>query len=464
VTDAESPLADAKVVHLAIPDTSGTLRQKRFPAARSAAMIEAGWSFIEAVQWWDSADGLYADGPSADSVSGNRGWTHAPAVADPASARPFPFEPDAAVLLADFTGPAGELSPRRLAQRLTERLAALGLTARLAFEIEVILLDGTSDDQAADGYASPRGIAAANRCWSGVTLASHAPVLASLDATLASGGVQLDHLCAELGPGCIELATSPRSPVVAADDLAFLKLYTKAWAHQSGYTATFMAKLAEEFPGLGCHPVLTLHDAAIPSDEAIPSDAVGGDGEHGLTKTGLHAVAGILAVLPDLTVLAAPTVNSYRRLTPGNWAPRTATWGIGNYTCGLRVVPGAASPGDPARAPGQPAATPTRLELRVPGADVNPWLAAALVLAGAVYGAEHELLPPAPVTGPAREVPPGLPRTLLEAAERFAASDIARDLIGEPFISHYAATRAEEDRQLRLLVSPAERARYLDHV
>jgi glutamine synthetase len=106
--------------------------------------------------------------------------------------------------------------------------------------------------------------------------------------------------------------------------------------------------------------------------------------------------------------------------------------------------------------------------LRVPGADVNPWLAAALVLGSALCGVERRWLPPPPVTGPAREIVPDtageLPRTLLEAAERFAASDIARDLVGEAFASHYAATRVEEDRQMRLLVPPAERARYLDHV
>jgi glutamine synthetase len=424
------PLAGIDVLHLAIPDTSGTLRAKRFPAARAASLIKGGWSFIEAVQWWDTADG----------VPEGRAWTHAPAQVAQETIRRFPFEPAAAVALADFSGTAAAFSPRHLLTRLAGRLAALGLTAKLAFEIEVILLDGTSDEQAAGEYAKPRAIAAANRCWSGLTMASHADLLKSLDETLAAGEVVLDHLCAELGPGCLELATTPRDPVAAADDLTFLKLYTKAWAFRHGYTATFMAKLADGFPGLGCHPVLSLHDPETGAD-ALASGTE-------LSKTALHAIAGIVGVLPDLTVLAAPTVNSYRRLTPGNWAPRTATWGIGNYTCGLRVVPD----------------SPVRLELRVPGADVNPWLAAALAVGGAVHGLERRLDPPPPVDGPAREVPPGLPRTLLEAAERFAASDVARDLAGEEFTAHYAATRAEEDRQLRLLVPAAERARYLDHV
>jgi glutamine synthetase len=436
VATAQDLLTGAEVVHLAIPDTSGTLRSKRFPRGRAAKLAADGWSFIEAIQWWDAADG----------VPGDRAWTHAPAEVDLRSARRFPFEPDAAIALADFTGATGALSPRRVLARLTERLAALGLTAKLAFEIEVILLEGTSDEQAAGEYARPRAIAAANRCWSGLTMASHADLIRSLVETLAAGDVVLDHLCAELGPGCLELATTPNAPVAAADDLAFLKLYTKAWAFSRGRTATFMAKLSEDFPGLGGHPVLSLHDAETGAD-VLAGGTPAGDP---LSKTALHAIAGIVTALPELTIFAAPTVNSYRRLAPGNWAPRTATWGIGNYTCGLRTIPAHAG-------------TPVRLELRLPGADANPWLAAALAVGGAVHGLEKRLDPPPPVVGPAREVPPGVPRTLLEAAERLAASNLARDLAGEEFVSHYAATRAEEDRQMRLLVPAAERARYLDH-
>lgn len=428
---AGTPLAGAAAVHLAIPDTSGTLRAKRFPRARAEQLAAAGWSFIDAIQWWDTAD----------AVPEGHAWTHERAEVDLSSARRFPFGQDAAIALADFTGRAGALSARRVLARLAERLTALGLAAKLAFEIEVILLAGTSDDQAAGQYAAPRAIAAANRCWSALTLASHADLIKSLEETLAAGDVALDHVCAELGPGCLELAAAPRDPVAAADDLALLKLYTKAWAFHRGCTATFMAKLSEDFPGLGCHPVLSLHDAGT------GADVLAGDP---LSEAGLHAVAGIIAALPELTVFAAPTVNSYRRLAPGNWAPRTATWGIGNYTCGLRVVPAAAG-------------TPLRLELRVPGADANPWLAAALAVGGAVHGLEQRLDPPPPAGGPARDVPPGLPQTLLEAAGRLAVSDLAKDLAGEEFVAHYAATRVEEDRQLRLLVPSFERARYLDH-
>jgi glutamine synthetase len=424
-----------EVLHLAIPDTSGTLRQKRFPVERAARLWRDGWSFIDAIQWWDPADG----------VAAHRGWVQEPADVDPSSLRAFPFEDHAAVALADFTGPLGELSPRAVLRRLVDRALGQGLVARLAFEIEVIILRETADALAAGGHRVLRAEASANRCWSALTPATHGELLAGLDATLAAGGVPLDHLCSELGPGCLELATAPAGPVEAADDLAFLKLYTKAFCHLRGGTASFMAKLSEDFPGLGGHPVLSLHDART------GRDVLAGDP---LSTVGERAVAGIVRSLPELTLLAAPTTNSYRRLAPGNWAPRTATWGIGNYTCGLRVV--------------RPRAGATRLELRVPGADVNPWLAAVLALGGALWGIERELHPPPPVDGPAREVSHEgigeLPRTLREAALRFAGSATARELCGDSFVDHYAATRIEEDRVVGLHVPAHERARYLSQV
>jgi glutamine synthetase len=192
-TDPEAHLAGLgiEVLHLAVPDTSGTLRQKRFRLPRAAGLIRDGWSFIEAMQWWGSGDRAPED----------RGWRHAPAQVDLTSLRRLPFEPAAAVALADFTGPAGELSARRALARLVDRAAA--------------------------------ALAAANRCWSGLTMASHADLLRDLDGTLAVGDVHLDHLCAELGPGCLELATSPRDPLTAAGDLAFLKVYTRAWCHRA---------------------------------------------------------------------------------------------------------------------------------------------------------------------------------------------------------------------------------------
>jgi glutamine synthetase len=165
------------------------------------------------------------------------------------------------------------------------------------------------------------------------------------------------------------------------------------------------------------------------------------------------AIAGIVSLLPTLLVLLAPNPNSYRRFAPGNWAPRTATWGVGNYSCGLRVVAAGAKD--------------TRLELRVPGADVDPHLALAMMLAAATWGVEGGLEPPDPVAAPADgRLAAGapLPRNLTESVEQFRSSPAAVDLFGSAFVDHYAGSRQAEDDACRGFVPDGERDRYLDQV
>jgi glutamine synthetase len=173
-----------------------------------------------------------------------------------------------------------------------------------------------------------------------------------------------------------------------------------------------------------------------------------------LSETCRQFIAGVLQLLPDLMPMFAGTVNSYRRYVPGNWAPRTATWGIGNYTCGLRIVAGA--PED------------TRVEFRLPGADTNPHLAFAMLLGAGLYGIEHKLEPPPMTTDIGREfvhesIGP-LPRTLLEAAEKMRGSVLAKAMFGERFVAHFTESCIQEDHLMRRHISAFERRRYLHHV
>jgi glutamine synthetase len=271
-------------------------------------------------------------------------------------------------------------------------------------------------------------------------------VLADLCATLAAGDVPVDHVCAELGPGCLELATEHRPALRSADDAALAKLFTKAFYARRGQVATFMAQLAEGFPGLGGHPSMSLRATA--DGRPLVED---GDGK--MSALARAAVAGVMTLLPELLVMAAPVPNSYRRFGPGNWAPSTATWGPGNYSCALRVVHAGAD---------------SRLELRIPGADTSPHLCLAMFLGAAVWGVENDLEPPAPVIAPCdgRSIAGAakLPRNLLEAAERFAASKEALDLFGPSFVEHFSASRTAEEEACRRFVSFQEQQRYLQEV
>jgi glutamine synthetase len=429
MSDTTRDLTAAATVHLGLFDASGTLREKRLGSSAAARAFGTGWSFIDAIDWWGPDDSMWRAG----------GARSCRAEVDVASGRPYPFGDDAAFFVAEFVAPQRALSARARVADLVERAAALGVEARVGWEFECLVLEsrtGTLEPAMAD-----------NRCWSALTMATEDEILSGLVDTLARGAVPIDHVCAELGPGCLEIATAPEDALRSADSAALAKLYTKAYFARLGRQATFMAQVGPQFPGLGGHPSLSLHSlvdgAPVLCDEPLA-----------LSKVGASALAGIVALLPEFLALASPYPNSYRRFGPGNWAPTTATWGYDNYSCAVRVVAD-----NPATA---------RLELRIPGADISPHHCLALFLGAVTWGIEERLDPPEPVEGSydgrERARPVRLPRNLEEAAERFSSSDVARDLFGSGFVDHFAAGRNVEAAACHRLVSDEERARYLAQV
>ena len=426
-------------VHLGLVDASGVLRSKRLEPTGVKRAFEEGWSFIDSIQWWAPDDTLWHE----------TGATSHPAAVDPGSGRRYPFAGDAAFFLAEFAPPLCELSPRFQLLRMAQQAEAAGLDAAVAWEFECIVLQegGVESWGSMTGRNPVSPAMGANRCWSALTPAIENEALGELIETLSAGDVPVDHVCAELGAGCLEIATAPEDAVRSADSAALAKLYTKAHFARKGRRATFMAQLSPEFPGLGGHPSLSLRSAVDGAPVLCDEPGV-------LSKSGAHAIAGVLALLPDLLAMAAPYPNSYRRYGPGNWAPTTATWGVGNYRCALRAVL------DHPRS--------ARLELRVPGADTSPHHCLAMFLGAALWGIGERLELPSPVIARAdgRRTPghSGLPRDLAEAAERFGASATARQLFGPAFVEHYAAARHAEAAACHRFVSPQEQDRYMDYV
>jgi glutamine synthetase len=432
--------AGLRCVHLGLVDASGVVRSKRLEPGAARRAFEEGWSFIDAIQWWSPDDTLWRQA-GAKSQS---------AAVDPGSGRRYPFATDAAFFLADFTPPLCELSPRFQLTRMVERAESAGLDVAVGWEIECIVLEPDGGDETGSINRRRDSVApamTANRCWSALTPAIEDGALGGLTETLGAGDIPVDHVCAELGPGCIEIATAPEDAVRSADSAALAKLYTKAYFAREGRQATFMAQLGSGFPGLGGHPSLSLRSAVDGAPLLADEPGV-------LSKTGAQAIAGILALLPELFAMAAPYPNSYRRFGPGNWAPTTATWGMGTYSSAVRAVL------DHPRS--------ARLELRVPGADTSPHHCLAMLLGAALWGIEERLEPPPPVIAPAdgRRVQggSGLPRDLVESADRFSASTSARDLFGSAFVEHYAAARHAEAAACHRFVSSEERDRYVDYV
>jgi glutamine synthetase len=177
-----------------------------------------------------------------------------------------------------------------------------------------------------------------------------------------------------------------------------------------------------------------------------------GDAAHGMSSTMRHFVGGQQALMPEVLAMIAPTVNSYRRLIPGFWAPTAASWGVENRTAALRVIPGSAKS--------------TRIEYRVAAADANPYLALAAAVGSGLVGIEHQIDPGEPIRGNAYEHKHAdeaqLPRTLMEAAGRLRASKAARDLFGIAFVDHFSATREWEEREFRKTITEWELDRYME--
>lgn len=421
------------IVHLGLFDLDGGLRERRLAKADLLEAL-ADLSFVNVLPHWDLGERVFGAGPFV-------GEAIRP---DPASLRPYPFEADACLLLCDYAGATRALSPRALLEAQIAKAAAAGLSAKAAFEFEFLVLEETAESLRAKGYEGLASHAPANRCWGAQTAAVDAGFVAALHESLKAGGIDPFGLGVELGPGCFEATLRHRDPLAAAEEAALFRLYTKAFCRRAGKTASFMAQLGSAYPGLSGHLHLSLWTAAGRNLFFAP----GG----GLSEEGGAFVAGALRASRAAFPMIANTVNAYRRLVPGNWAPRGFGWALENYAAAIRAVPASEAH--------------CRLEFRLPAADCNPFLVLALMLAGGLDGLAQGLAPPPQIRGGSPELLPEnadpVPTDLLSATGIMAASAEAERLLGAAFVAHFCRSRRIEELALRREVSAAERARYLE--
>ena len=426
------------VVHLGIFDIDCVLRERRFGLAQARRFLENDPTFVNVLHKWDIADSVTADGP----------FVGEPIAVDTDSVRSYPFEAGSALLLADYAGPSRGMSARELLRGQIDKARARGFTIKAAFEFEFILLAETPETLRRKNFDDLDLFAPDNKCWSGLSSAVHSDLLSGLSTALEGGGIGVEALGMELGPGCLEATLTATEPLAAADEAALFRLYTKAFCRSRDMTASFMAQLGGEAPGLSGHLHLSLCDE---EGRNLFYDAAA---ENNMSPAFQNFVGGVTRHTPDLLALTAHTVNAYRRLTPGNWAPRTATWAVQNYASAVRVVPGP-----------EPVC---RMEFRLSASDTNPYLTLAMILAAGLDGIENRTALPAPMEGGGPDDTPddmpALPHDLFEAAGRLSASSTARQAFGDRFIDHFVKGRLHEEAALRRHVSGFERARYLEAI
>lgn len=359
---------------------------------------------------------------------------------DLATLRMIPWIPGTALVMADVewvNGGAVAPSPRSILDRQRARLAERGWVAQAATELEFIVFDDTYREAWAKRYVGLTPASDYNIDYDLLSSTRMEPLLRDIRRGMDGAGLYCEGVKGECNFGQQEIAFRFAEARETADQHTIYKHGAKEIAEQHGKSLTFMAKFNER-EGNSCHIHLSIRDT---DGTAV----MAGDSEHGFSPIMEHWIAGILATMREFTLMYAPTINSYKRFVKGSFAPTTIAWGNDNRTCAVRVVGHGPS---------------LRAENRVPGGDVNPYLAISAIIAGGLYGIENELpLPPA-LTGNAYDAEADhLPTSLREAAALFAESSIARAAFGDDVVDHYLNQARIEVEAYDAAVTDWERVR-----
>ncbi|MGR4884297.1 glutamine synthetase family protein [Streptomyces sp. LARHCF249] len=403
-------------VVLAFPDMQGRLQGKRFAAQFFLDEVLAhgteGCNYLLAVDTdMNTVDGY-------EMSSWDRGYGDFAMHPDPVTLRRIPWNPGSAFLLADLgwnDGTPVVAAPRQILRRQLERLAEHGYTAMVGTELEFMVFQDTYEQAWNANY---RGLTPANQYnidYSVLGTGRIEPLLRRIRNEMQAAGLIVESAKGECNLGQHEIAFRYDEALTTCDQHAVYKTGAKEIAAQEGVSLTFMAKY-DEREGNSCHIHLSLQDAD-------GRNAMAGDGPGGMSPVMRHFLAGQLAALRDFSLLYAPNINSYKRFRPGSFAPTAVAWGVDNRTCALRVVGHGRS---------------MRFENRLPGGDVNPYLAVAGLVAAGIYGIENRLELPEVCTGNAYTADYAhVPATLRDAAELWENSEIAKAAFGPEVVAHY---------------------------
>ena len=339
--------------------------------------------------------------------------------------RRIPWQPGTALVLCDLVWEGGEpvvASPRQVLRRQLDRLAERGLRAYVGTELEFMVFRDAYEQAWRRGYRDLEPANQYNVDYSLLGTARIEPLLRRIRADMTGAGLYVESAKGECNLGQHEIAFRYAEALSTCDNHVVYKTGAKEIAAELGMSLTFMAKY-DQREGNSCHVHLSVRSEA-------GEPVLAGGGEHGFSPLMEHFLAGQLACLRELTLLFAPNINSYKRFVAGSFAPTAVAWGRDNRTCALRVVGHGES---------------LRVENRVPGGDVNPYLAVAAMVAAGLHGVEQELaLEPALPGNAYATDKPRVPHTLRDAAALLADSKVAEAAFGVEVVEHYLnAARVE---------------------
>lgn len=436
-------------IKLGLTDIDGVIRGKYVGVQKFASLLAKQGGFCDCVFGWDMDDQLYDGG---DYTGWHSGFPDT-GVRLLVDTERWLAEEGCPYFVAEFVEANGSdhsLCPRTRLRQVLERLAANGLSVCAGFEYEFFIFNETPHSVREKGYRDLTPITPGNFGYSVLRTSALGKEFTDFMNYCADIDCELEGLHCETGPGVWEAALAATSGLMAADRASIFKTMAKGYFQRRQMMATFMAKWSMDYPGQSGHLHLSLSNADGENIFYDPTQA------RGISARQRHAVAGLQRYLPEFLVMLAPTVNSYTRLVKGAWAPTAATWGVENRTAGIRVIPGDQNS--------------QRIEVRVGGADANPYLVEAAALAAMEIGLAEGLEPNEPVAGNAYEAEEHLSvdyhfaQDLGRAAHRFADSQAANRQFGEAFVSHFAMSRHWEAREYHRHVNSWQLERYFEIV
>jgi glutamine synthetase len=414
-----------------------------------------GWFFLEhgqeelhACDYLLTVDMAMEPVPGYATASWDKGYGDFVMRPDMATLRRAPWLEGTALMLADVLDHHGELLPHAPRSMLANQLAKakeMGFVSKIGTELELYVFDEPVEAMAERGFRNPKTAGRYIQDYHILQTTREEPLIRAIRNALDNAGIPVEFSKGEWGPGQEEINLRYAEAQEMCDRHAIYKNAAKEIAHLQGKAVSFMAKWNHDMAGNSCHIHNSLWTAD--TDEAVmhdPSDA------HGMSKTFKHYLAGQIAAVRDMTYFLAPTINSYKRFQAGSFAPTKAVWSGDNRTAGFRLV-------------GQGPAL--RVECRIPGADVNPYLATAALVGAGLYGIEHELELEPMVEGNAyhqevREIP----KTLVDAIALLDGSELMRAIFGDQVIDHYVHTARWEQAEFDRKVTDWELQRYFEQV
>ena len=438
-------------VKFGITTIDGVLTGKYMSLEKFKKVASGTGGYCDVIFGWDVMDELYDD--KSLFTGWHTGYPDAKYELDLSSERVLNDEMGMPLFLGNMvdskTGDLHPICPRSILRRVIGKAEEMGYKVNLGYEYEFFVFDENSESVREKNYQDLDYLTEGSFGYSMLRASTYSDIFNEFMDSMEDLGLNIESTHCETGPGAWESAIKYGPALRSADDAELFKTFSKVFFQKRDLMATFMARCSMDHMGSGGHVHQSVLDAK--TGKTLFYDA---DGYANMSEIMKQYLAGQMKYVKAFLCLLAPNVNSFTRLIPGAWAPTSPTWSVDNRTAALRVVPGGENS--------------LHIEHRVPGADANPYLVGAALIASGMLGIAEKLTLEDEIKGNVYEVqatfPPEkmFPSNLRDAYKNLEKSAAAKEWFGEEFVHHYAVTREWEVRQYEKEINDWQMKRYFE--